>query len=427
MLPYMGQNLRFYNPARGHWYVATSTLGQGGQGIVWSGSFGLTPCAIKVQTDFKAWDLEQNIHLRCFGHKFIVTAYDQFMAHDGSLIIVMEQAKGSAQQLVDAGTRFTAMQVCRIGADLASALETIHAQGIRHRDITLKNVLHFGNGTFKLGDFGIARKGMAPDELAMTQVGTPGWFPPEVLKGEGSTPSSDLYQLGMVLLSLLLGRHIIPPNYTRTQMWDAILNAALPRVTAEKAIATHGETAQIICKMLPRTPGLRHTSATVVRLAFEAEYRSLKAKADVTNALMSRPWVNGIASPFQQPPRNALAALASGIKPNPPVNALAAMARGVNPQPGNSLFGFGPIPQISPPPKNPFAAIASGVNSPLSLFGFGDAPQIPPPPANPNAGLGGLLALGALAALASGEKPLAGLLGASALAAFASDPNRRSS
>ena len=439
----MSQNLPFYNPARNQWYIATSPLGRGGQGVVWSGSFGSTPCAIKVQTDIKAWELEQSIHLACFGHKFIVTAYDQFMASDGSLILVMERAEGSAQQLVDAGTRFTPMQVCRIGADLASALETIHAQGIRHRDITLKNVLHFGKGVFKLGDFGIARRGMAPDELAMTQVGTPGWFAPEVLKGEGSTPSSDVYQLGLVLLSLLLGRHLIPPTYTRQQMWDAILNG-VPRLTAEQVIATHGETAKIIRNMLPRTPSLRHTSASMVRLAFQAEYQALKARDNVTNALMARPWTNGIAGLFSQfpPQRNALAAIAKGgINLKPQVNALA---RAASPHPAvNGLLGWNPIPNPVPNVRRPSAngllgALPSIKRPQLNgLLGLEPLPNVRRPalqgalagaqPVKPNVALGGLLGLGALAAAASGNKPLGGLLGLGALAALASDPNAKPS
>lgn len=118
---------RFYNPIRNQWYVATRLLGQGGQGTVWAGTCGGMPVAIKVQSDFKAWDLEQSIHLMCIGHEFIVTAYDRFMAQDGLLILVMEQAEGNAQELINTGARFTAKQICRIGADLASALETLHA------------------------------------------------------------------------------------------------------------------------------------------------------------------------------------------------------------------------------------------------------------------------------------------------------------
>lgn len=401
----MSQNPSFFNPARGMLYAATSLLGKGGQGVVWSGTygFGFVPCAIKVQTDFKAWKLEQSIHLRCHGHKFIVTTYDQFQAADGSLILVMERADGSAQELVDAGARFTAKQVCRIGADLASALETIHAQGIRHRDITLRNVLRFGKETFKLGDFGIARNNMAPDELAMTQVGTPGWFPPEVLKGEGSTPSSDIYQLGLVLLSLLLGRHIIPRSYTRDEMLHAVLNG-VPRQTAEQIIVTHGETAKIIRNMLPRTPGFRHPSATMVRQAFEAEYQKLLSRENVANALAARPWANGIAGINPQKPKFNSAAIAKGGLHLPsPANAFA---RAATPHPAvHGLLGLNPIPNPVPSARRPPVNAVPGAQ-----------------PVNQNVALGGLLGLGALAAVASGNKELGGLLGIGALAALASDP-----
>jgi serine/threonine protein kinase len=457
----MSRNPHFYNPSRNQWYFATSLLGQGGQGVVWGGTYGALQVAIKVQTDFNAWNREWNIHWKCFGHPFIISVFDQFVQPDGAHVLVMERADCSAQQLVDRGTKFTPMQICRIGADLASALEAIHAKGIRHRDITLKNVLRFADGKFKLGDFGIARQDMAADDLAMTQVGTPGWFPPEVLRGNGSTPSSDIYQLGLVLLSLLLGRQVIPVCYTTQQKIKAIIDG-VPRQTAEQAKATHGEVAWIIRNMLPRTPGLRHATATSVRLAFEAEYRKLEAQTNVANTLLSRaPAATGLADLYaqflRQPPASAMAR--QGLKP-PPRNALAAaLSRDASPSPARKgLLDLPPNPGIPPRQQalrrdvnqNPILSKILASPPKLGLINREMArPAIPNPARrglvldrpdlehlpqhgavarepNQSAAVGGLLGLGALAALAAGEKPLAGALGIGALAVLASDPNAKS-
>lgn len=51
--------------------------------------------------------------------------------------------------------------VRRLGADLAGALETVHAAGVVHRDMKPGNVLLAADGP-RLIDFGIARGAEAP-------------------------------------------------------------------------------------------------------------------------------------------------------------------------------------------------------------------------------------------------------------------------
>lgn len=282
-----------YNPQRRQRYYPVAALDQGGFGIVWAGYIGVLPVAIKVikptsnfLRDWATWDVEQRIHLICLAQQHIVQTYDQFVTPDGHLVLVMERAEGNLQNVVDRGHRYVPKDVCAIACQLLTALDYLHSIGIMHRDVTLKNILLFNGGIFKLSDFGISRMDMSPDELARTFIGHSSYIPPELFAGYSSF-QSDLYQLGLVLLALLTGRHPIPLN-ADISVTKPLIEAGIPRQTAELLIPTFGRTAEIIAMMLRRTPAYRYATAAGVYQDFHSEYYAIEAREKVANALMMR-------------------------------------------------------------------------------------------------------------------------------------------
>jgi tetratricopeptide (TPR) repeat protein len=87
------------------------------------------------------------------------------------------------------------MQVC-------AAVAFAHARGMLHRDIKPSNVLVDSDGSAKLLDFGIAQLLGQQDGLEVRAY-TPGFASPEQVRGEPLTVTSDVYQLGRLLASLL--------------------------------------------------------------------------------------------------------------------------------------------------------------------------------------------------------------------------------
>ena len=93
-------------------------------------------------------------------------------------------------------------EVIRLGTELCEALEICHGQNIIHRDIKPQNIFIDRYGSFKLGDFGIARK-MEGMTSTLSQKGTFGYIAPEVVQGRKYDTRADIYSLGLVLYQLM--------------------------------------------------------------------------------------------------------------------------------------------------------------------------------------------------------------------------------
>ena len=96
-------------------------------------------------------------------------------------------------------------EILRLGREIGNALVACRRQKILHRDIKPQNIMVAGDGTYKLGDFGIARMSEKTGS-ATSRIGTYTYMAPEVYNGEHYGALADLYSLGMVLYWLLNGR-----------------------------------------------------------------------------------------------------------------------------------------------------------------------------------------------------------------------------
>lgn len=94
-------------------------------------------------------------------------------------------------------------EVAKLGADLCEALICCEQSHIIHRDIKPSNIFVDRYGTFKLGDFGIARQ-MEKTQGTLSRKGTDLYMAPEVRYGKsGSSYNVDIYSLGLVMYRLL--------------------------------------------------------------------------------------------------------------------------------------------------------------------------------------------------------------------------------
>ncbi|GJD07814.1 3-phosphoinositide-dependent protein kinase 1 [Galdieria sulphuraria] len=105
-------------------------------------------------------------------------------------------------------------------AELVSALEKVHKEGIIHRDVKPQNILIGDRGHLKLTDFGIAARIQSPNSNRDTGdfdssldsadrrnsfVGTFTYMAPELIREEGACFASDLWALGVILYQMFTG------------------------------------------------------------------------------------------------------------------------------------------------------------------------------------------------------------------------------
>ncbi|MDX1947988.1 MAG: protein kinase [Pirellulaceae bacterium] len=132
--------------------------------------------------------------------------------------------------------------VCRLGLQLAQALDYAHKQGILHRDVKPANILLSGEGSPKLADFNISfasqLEGATP---AAYFGGSMAYMSPEQLEACNPEHSrlpddldgrSDLYALGVVLWELLYGQR--PYADVEEVSWTATLAAMASRRRAHQ-------------------------------------------------------------------------------------------------------------------------------------------------------------------------------------------------
>ena len=91
------------------------------------------------------------------------------------------------------------------------ACQYLHNNKIIHRDLKLGNLFLNDDMELKIGDFGLATKVDFEGERKKTLCGTPNYIAPEVLNKKGHSYEVDVWSLGCILYTLLIGK---PPFET---------------------------------------------------------------------------------------------------------------------------------------------------------------------------------------------------------------------
>ncbi len=198
-------------------YTITSQIGTGGTSVVFKATdqllgkrVAIKQFLLSAQDDGPA--LRKRIRTEAKLHqKASQTAPDRLVqlidVIDGShgLLLISEYISGPsleqilAQNTAPMGTK----QALGIIAATASALDSIHAQGIVHLDLKPANILMPRSGGLKISDFGLATD---LDNHAPPTVGTVRYMAPELLQNKKIDARADLYSLGILAYEMLAGR-----------------------------------------------------------------------------------------------------------------------------------------------------------------------------------------------------------------------------
>jgi len=137
-------------------------------------------------------------------HPHIAHLLDGGVSEDGAPYIIMELIRGvpitnhAAAQNLDLAARLALFR------DACEALEYAHRELVVHADVKPSNVVVAPGFGVKLLDFGIARL-VGEDGGTAGRAHSPGYSSPARLAGERSTPTDDVFALGVLLHQLIAG------------------------------------------------------------------------------------------------------------------------------------------------------------------------------------------------------------------------------
>ncbi|HEY4426055.1 MAG TPA: protein kinase [Pyrinomonadaceae bacterium] len=344
--PMLGRRLGSYRIER--------EIGRGGMGAVYEASRADNEfnkrAAIKLvkrgmDTDFvlRRFRKERQI-LAALDHPHIAGLLDGGTTEDGLPYFVMEFIEGQPLYSYCDNNKLNITERLKLFRAICDAVHYAHQKQVVHRDIKPSNVLVTSEGTVKLLDFGIAKllnPQLAgdithdPTATAMRLM-TPEYASPEQVQGAPTTPTTDVYSLGVLLYELLTGHrpyrlvnrapHEIarviceeapaPPSIIITRTEDLLpsLNAGTSDDTLNRLYTSRGTTLESLRRALSGDID----NIVMQALRKEPEWRYQTAadlRDDITRYLEGRPILD-----LPDPPHGS-----GSLRPDTTENSLAVL------------------------------------------------------------------------------------------------------
>ncbi len=196
-------------------YRVGGLIGSGGMGYVLhaaraEGDFDRAAAIKVVPATLGSSELAQRFRtevqiLAKLNHPFIAQLYDAGETDEGWPYLIMEYVDGSPITDYCSDKQLSVDARVSLLIDVARAVRFAHARLVVHRDLKPSNVLVDQRGRPKLLDFGIAKllEPGTPDHTVGHRPMTPQYASPEQLLGADITIGSDIYQLGVLFISVL--------------------------------------------------------------------------------------------------------------------------------------------------------------------------------------------------------------------------------
>ena len=202
-------------------YRITARVGHGGMAEVYESTDVMTKRVVAIKL-IREDVMSNPVNLMRFqneasiaaslNHPNIVKVYNHGTVQ-GVPYIANEFIKGqNLKDVLDFRGALPILEAVDMLLQVSSALAYAHSHGIVHRDVKPDNIYVMGDGTVKLGDFGIALSDTISNGSDKNNeiVGSVHYLAPEISLGKLATAQSDIYSVGVTFFELITGH--VPYN-----------------------------------------------------------------------------------------------------------------------------------------------------------------------------------------------------------------------
>jgi serine/threonine-protein kinase len=274
----------------GHYKLA-GRLGEGGMGEVYVGerddglfdhqvAIKLVRPSLLPETAHALFQKERRA-LAKLSHRNIAQLFDGGV-ENGVPFLIMEFVRGKTIDAHAAAGALGPREIAQLMAAVCDAVQFAHQNLIVHADLKPSNILISEAGDPKIVDFGVARiLGGAEDGDGALYPRTPGYSSPQRATGAPPTPADDVYALGAILRTLLVGRHVVTnDSKSLTQSIRASFPDKPESWREARASLVRGDLSVIVARGLASEVADRYPSAAEMRDDLKAwlDYRPLATR-----------------------------------------------------------------------------------------------------------------------------------------------------
>lgn len=288
-------------------YEIRRVLGRGGMGEVYEAfdtDKGRT-VALKLLTDQYAQD--ENFRTRFLRESHAAAILQEphvIPIHDWGeigdvLYIDMRLVQGQTLHSMLKAGPLKPQRAVSIVAQIASALDAAHAQGLIHRDVKPQNIIVTPDDFAYLVDFGIAEAaGDTHLTMAGSQIGSLDYMAPERFGDEAATSAVDVYSLACVLYESLTGATPFPGHSMEQKI--AAHMSSQPRQPSAVNSRVPAALDDVVARGMAKHPDDRYGSAGALARAAKRALEAEPAKpAAAANTMMAPP---NVAPSYSYPP-----------------------------------------------------------------------------------------------------------------------------
>ncbi|XP_076844669.1 LOW QUALITY PROTEIN: serine/threonine-protein kinase ULK4 [Brachyhypopomus gauderio] len=220
-------------------FILYEEIGRGSKSVVYKGRRKGTIHFVAIICSEKSKRPELTNHVRLshdIKHENVVSFYEWYETSNHLWLVSELCTGGTLETVISQDECLSDNVVQKFAMDLIKGLKYIHDSGIVFSNLTPSKVLLDGPGTLKFSNFHLAKaqgenleeffalvmseeggdskeSSMSRKDIKKRTQGSPLYCAPEVLRGEATSTSSDLWALGCILYQMFTGK---PPFFSET-------------------------------------------------------------------------------------------------------------------------------------------------------------------------------------------------------------------